>query len=650
MDNTGMSADEVQKAAEQVKAGVGNVLKNHPLNKPANVPRLYNPQDIAPITPLEVAPNPLFNDTIQPGPRNPVTGKIDPISDISSNNAPPNMNPEMVSPLGKEIRDHIQKTGKTTATITGDEVKPVPPQAKKAAATKLPETGIPPSAQEEQSINEFVPKSMTEALEQLNAIEKKLRAAGKDETFISHVGTQFWNFPKASWATLDVSAPLRQGKGLIYRPEYWRGLDDMIKSGWSEQGYIETMARIKGKELYPLMEKYNPGITNLKKGGKGLLEREESLVSDWAENIPSLGSIGKALKEWDVKHARTYVFDPANNPGKEALGKTSLYSRGVRAADRAYVGFLNTVRADTFENMVNEFQRAGLNPMQDPKLLRYTADFIATATGRATLGNFEAAAETLNKYSFSVRFAKSRLDMGVFAPVRWYDAPPAIKKEVGKSLLSQAMYTATFTTIAGAAGAETIWDLTSSDFGKTKVGNTRIDTMAGLQQPLVATVRILSKLSTSPTTGKTTVLGEGYRPETGVDVAANFTRSKLSPWTGLLYDGILKGKTIPGKDISEELQRFDPDNYMLRMITPNLIQTISDLAQEDPKYLQQLGIPLSRFFTPDGKPIPVPLIISSLGIVGLAALGEGVQVFDEPPPQSKRKKSLSSFSYSPKAR
>src|SRR5678816_4719955 len=72
---------------DRVKAGVGNVLKNHPLNKPANVPRLYNPQDIVPITPLEVAPNPLFNDTIQPGPRNPVTGKIDPI-DTTPNAAP----------------------------------------------------------------------------------------------------------------------------------------------------------------------------------------------------------------------------------------------------------------------------------------------------------------------------------------------------------------------------------------------------------------------------------------------------------------------------------------------------------------------------------------------------------------------------------
>jgi hypothetical protein len=651
MDNTGMSADEVQKVAEQVKAGVGNVLKNHPLNKPANIPRLYNPQDIAPITPLEVAPNPLFNDTIQPGPRNPVTGKIDPID--ATPNTLPDLNPTMVSKEGQEIAGELRrtmsdKTGKTTAVLTGDEVTPQPSQAKIAAEKQT--SAVPPSAQAEQSINEFVPKDINEALEMLDAAEKKLKVAGKDEKFIDHFKTQFWNFPKASWATLDLSAPLRQGKGLIYRGEYWRAFDDMAKSFMSEQGYVETMAKIKLKPTYALMKKYDPGIIDLEKSGKGLLKMEENRMSDWAENIPSLGSMFKALKERDVKYARTYVFQPEGvGAGKEALGKTSLLSRGVRASDRAYSGFLNTLRADTFENMVYSFEKSGMNPYNDPELLKATADFISTATGRASLGSFEAAAHTLNKYSFSVRFAKSRLDMGVLAPVKWRNAPLEIQNEVAKSFLGQAIYTSTFLTLAHGAGAEVGLDPTSTDFGKIKVGDTRIDTLAGLQQPMVAVTRILSQLSTSPTTGKTEELGVGYRPKTGIDVATDFTRTKLSPWTGLGWD-LAKKRTISGNITTEEMQRIDQDNYFVKMLAPNLISTLSDLAQSDPQYLAQLGIPLSRFLTSDGKPIPIPVVISSLGIVGLSALGESVQTFDEPAPQSKRKKSLSSFSYSPKAR
>jgi hypothetical protein len=98
----------------------------------------------------------------------------------------------------------------------------------------------------------------------------------------------------------------------------------------------------------------------------------------------------------------------------------------------------------------------------------------------------------------------------------------------------------------------------------------------------------------------------------------------------------------------EEMQRVDLDNYMFKMLAPNLVSTLSDLAQEDPAYLAQLGIPLSRFVTSDGKPIPIPIILSSLGIVGAAALGESIQVFDEPPPQKARKPGLGSFSYEPR--
>jgi hypothetical protein len=563
--------------------------------------------------------------------------------------------PETLSPKARSIVERMKAapeappTGKTTAVLTGDETTPAPPQAKIVAEKQT--SAVPPSAQEEQSINEFVPKNMTEAIEQLESLELKMRKAGKDETFINHFSTQFWNFPKASWATLDLSAPFRQGKGLIYRGEYWRSFDDMLKSAMSEQGYIETMAKIYNKPTYALMKKYDPGIIHLDKGGQSLLKQEEARMSDWAENIPSLGSMMKGLKEWDVKHARTYVFDPQGvGAGKEALGKKSLLSRGVRASNRAYSGFLNTLRADTFENMVLNYEKMGMSPYTDPELLKATADFISTATGRASLGKFEAAAETLNKYSFSIRFAKSRLDMGVLAPVKWAGAPDPVKKEVMKSLVGHALYTSSFLTLAHAAGAEVILDPTSSDFGKARIGNTRIDTMAGMQQPIVAVTRILSKLSTSPTTGKTTELGEGYRPETGIDVGANFVRTKLSPWTGLGWD-LVKGKTISGKETTDELQNaenYGTDNYLVKMITPNLISTIADLAQEDPAYLAQLGIPLSRFFTPDGKPIPVPVIISKLGLVGMSAVGEGVQVFDEPPPQSKRKKGYTTYSYRPR--
>ena len=640
-ENTGMSPEEAIAAGKQVRSQLGDVLKNQKLGSNNKIPRLYNPNDIDELPSMSALPDIQVDDLTRAKEivKN-YDGSTERLLDMTDEDIIDYA--EAADPTFKPNRP-AKTTGKTTAIVTGDEKVPLPPQAIEAAKTQT--AAVPPSAQAEQSINEFVPKNMDEAMKMIQDAEKRLKAAGKSETFISHFTTQMWNFPKSTWATLDLSAPLRQGKGLIYTGEYWRSLDDMIKSGMSERGYIETMAKIKAKPMYQIMKKYDPGIIDLESSGKSLLKMEENRMSDWAENIPSLGSVFKGLKEWDIKHARTYVFDPENvGKGKEALGKVSWASRGVRASNRAYSGFLNTLRADKFENMVLNYEKTGLDPYNNPELLKATADFISTATGRSSLGNFEAAAETLNKYSFSIRFAKSRFDMGVLAPVKWRNAPLPVKKEVMKSLIGHALYTTTFTSMAHAAGAEVNVDPTSSDFGKVKIGDTRIDTLAGLQQPIVAVARMLSGLSTSPTTGQTTELGVGYRADTGIDVGVNFARTKLSPWTGLGWD-VIKGRTISGKITKEELARIDLDNYFVKMFAPNLASTLIDLAQDDPKYLAQLGIPITNLLTSDGKPYPIPVILSRMGIIGASALGESVQVFDEPPPQSQRRRSLSGYSY-----
>ena len=497
------------------------------------------------------------------------------------------------------FRGKVNKADRTTAPITGNEAGPPSPLAVAANKQKLPDIPVSPAAQTEQSINEFTPKNADDLVEMAESVERKMRQAGKDEVSIRRVVLEVLNAPKTAWASLDLSAPLRQGKGLIHRGEYWSSLRDMFKAGWSEQGAYEVEARIRNKPLFldGTMQKFNPGLVGLKKGSRALEDREEAIMSTWVENIPSLKSSFQAIVARD---------------------KSKLKPGLLHASNRAYTGFLNSLRADTFENMITNYEKMGLKPKENDKLLADTAKFIASATGRGDIGKLNAIGAELNALVFSPKFVKSRFDM-IFSPV-FTDMSPQVKKEYAKSVLATTAYWVGAMGVGKAAGADINLDLRSSDFGKIKIGNTRVDTLAGIQQPMVAMIKFLGNASTSPITGQTTELGVGYRPDTRLDVALDFTRTKLSPFAGLVWDAA-KGETIKGKKTTDELKRLDRDNYLLRMVTPNLISTMADLYKEDPKWMMTLGIP--------------------------AALGEGVQVFDPPSPQRARKSTVHREQYYP---
>jgi hypothetical protein len=601
MKNTGLDETGARSAGQAIRSQIRKVVEGQPSGS-VTIPKIYKASNEIQSASEVIGKN---IDVVTPESMGGVKKTIDVSQPI------PGVPKEVTIPTNKPIGK--VKPGNTTSVITGSEEGIPHPAYEQAAKQDIPSTGIAPSAQASQKAGEFVPTDGVKAMEQLDAVDEAMKAQDKPESFRRHVLTQMINFPKTTWASIDLSAPLRQGKALIYRPEYWTSLDDMFKSAWSEEGYKEVMSNIRSKKLFDVIDKYNPGITDLTKGGK-LTAREENMMSSWAENIPSLGSVYRAAKNRDLKYARTYVFDAAHNPSKEALGKVNLLSRPVRAANRAYSGFLNTLRADTMENMLVGFEKAGLNPYKNPELVKATSDFIASATGRGSLGNFEAAASNLNTLAFSPRFLKSRYDLLV-AP--FTTAKHAgLRQEALNSWLGMAAYWSTMTVIAESAGATVNRDTTSSDFGKIKIGKTRIDTLAGIQQPMVATVRFMRGLSTSPTTGETTVLGEGYRAKTPIDVGVDFVRTKLSPWVGAAWD-IKEGTTIKGQNTIEQMKStegYGTDNYFFKMFAPNLTSTMIDLYKEDPKWMMVLGIP--------------------------AAFGESVQVFDDKPQSPSGRVSL----------
>ena len=100
---------------------------------------------------------------------------------------------------------------------------------------------------------------------------------------------------------------------------------------------------------------------------------------------------------------------------------------GISASERAYIGYLNCIRADYFDFLVNKFGRGGERALSQRDYKAIT-QFVNDATGRAGMGKHDMAAATLAQVFFSPRFVTSRFKIITGAqlrnPLGWSRAPP----------------------------------------------------------------------------------------------------------------------------------------------------------------------------------------------------------------------------------
>jgi hypothetical protein len=61
-----------------------------------------------------------------------------------------------------------------------------------------------------------------------------------------------------------------------------------------------------------------------------------------------------------------------------------VFGHVVKGSERAYVGFLNKLRADTFDTLIKNARDAG-HPLDDKARQSDIAEYINTATGRGDL-------------------------------------------------------------------------------------------------------------------------------------------------------------------------------------------------------------------------------------------------------------------------
>jgi hypothetical protein len=332
--------------------------------------------------------------------------------------------------------------------------------------------------------------------------------------------SEVWNAPKSLKSTADISAPFRQG--IIHYlpmlvtnlPKAVKMFGTMLQFAASEAKYNRFMADIHSSEYYPLMQ---AAKLYLSEENAKLTAKEEMFMSNIARKIP-------------------------------------LYGRVVAGSERAYVGFLNMLRADAFIKGVKEMSEAGININSNPEEIKAFAKYVNNATGRGTGGQtFEASAEAMGTLFFSPRFIKARLntlwDFATYLPRVGYSHVPVIGEQTLPNPVAAKMafkQTASFfglaSTILGVAWLamddddeknKVELDPRSTDFAKIKFGDTTIDLLGGFQQYVVFASRFFSN-STKSGNGKLTVFGSTYNAPTKVILTANLLKNKLSPTMGYL--------------------------------------------------------------------------------------------------------------------
>lgn len=309
------------------------------------------------------------------------------------------------------------------------------------------------------------------------------------------------NVPRALMSSVDLSAPFRQGALLARRKAFWTSFKPMVEAFGSERRALEI-----NDDIIETIARSGADKTSLYVASPfGKLEdREEAFMSGFAEHLPFLGNL-------------------------------------VNRSERAYVTFLNKLRVDAFESMGQRFKTT--DPAERAALMEQTAKWLNTATGRGNISPNSLMAHT-NALFFSPRWFMSRVE--VLNPQTWFNAPPELRAEMAKDVVSYVGAGLTALGILKASGAAFGFDVNietdprSSDFGKGKVGDTRYDLWAGFQP--------IARYAAQAITGQRKTASGDLAEADRLSVIGRFAQSKLAPVPGFLLDA-LRGETFLGQEV-----------------------------------------------------------------------------------------------------
>lgn len=223
------------------------------------------------------------------------------------------------------------------------------------------------------------------------------------------------------------------------------------------------------------------------------------------------------------------------------VGKIPLLGR----FNRAGIVFLNKLRLDVFRSLTD-------GRTMNPEERHQIAIFVNEATGRGGLGGMEKHAVVLNRIMFSARFRASRIQL-LLGHSMWQGSAKTriiIAAEYARALVALGTFYVIAKQIMGDDKHEATisTDPTSPDFAKIRVGNTRLDPLAGLAQQMVFASRTITAAAAAykrernlPLTQREQEAGDTYLKE-----AIRYGRNSLHPIIGKTAN-VMFGKATTGE-------------------------------------------------------------------------------------------------------
>lgn len=405
----------------------------------------------------------------------------------------------------------------------------------------------------------------------LNGVEEAAARYGKD--WYDKLG-DILSIPRTAMTTLDFSMGLRQGAPVAarYLPE-WMGANT------SSVGYAvspESMVRDM----------------------KALAEHPDyNLINDLMKvRMPSIQGLNdEAMQAANI------------------IGKVPVYGKLTDASARAYDGGLTKLRWNLAQTMIKNL--GGQEKMLadfSPKEIRQIGATINTLTGYGDFGDGKIG-NWVNKLTnnlggalFAPKLWASRLQM--LNPAFYMAAPAPARRmaieSMGSFLGVAGAVLSSAVLAANAMGNDDVsvsTDPLNSDFLKLKVGNTRFDILAGMQQNIVLLARQIAGAKTSSTTGERTELGGDYGDPSRFDLFVDTIVNKLNP---LMAFGVNFAQSGPEEEddgnpltrVSKFGEEINFANEAGKMLVPLSTSSVNDLYQDTGDMMKTAMMAAPGFF------------------------------------------------------